>query len=646
MLNPQQEKAVNYKDGYAFVTAVPGSGKTRVLTERTVELIRSGVNPKNILCITFTNKAAKEMKERIATRLGEEVSSKIWVSTFHSMGAQILRQEWKKVPKYKKNFSVISSDDQITIVQKAIDELGYIASKKRGDGGVDPRGVISAIGKKKDLLMTDSEFEDEVPEEIYLIFKYYKDYLIKSNSMDFGDLLYITYLLLKHKQSVKNKYAKRFQYIMVDECQDLNYCQYQIVQQLASEHHNLMLIGDCDQSIYRFRQADPSHVMGYLGEKNAETLPLSYNYRSTKSILRCADALIKNNSSRIAETLETPNNDGSFVKHVDFEYYTKEADWVADEIQSLIKSGYKASDFAILYRTNASSRNFEQSLRVRGIDCKVIGGKSFFDRFVVKTCIHYLEFYANPNNSLAFHKIINHPKRSIASGMVSKIEQYCFDNECSVIEALENIDEIELESFGKKRKLEIHNFYEALRQKQDDDDLPLADLAERIYEESGLVDYYTDMEDAQVAKSGKSSHLEVYDSFMTMLREWDKRKKNGTVNKFLEYVNLQTSNDEVDGSDSVKLMTMHTSKGLEFPVVFIVGVEEGSIPHKFSLSTNDVRDLEEERRLFYVGVTRAEDLLYITSCQKRMQWGSTVQMEPSRFIKEAKRGGSIMTLRN
>jgi DNA helicase-2/ATP-dependent DNA helicase PcrA len=643
MLNPQQDKAVKYKNGYAFVTSVPGSGKTRVLTERTVELINSGVDPRNILCITFTNKAAKEMRERISNRLGDETASKIWISTFHAMGAKILRTEVKKVPNYDKHFTVIDSDDQKTIVEKGADELGYLVQSKKNKNGIDARKVLNAIGRKKDLLQRDGEFMEEVEEEVYEIYQYYKQYLLKANCMDFGDLLYILYLVFKHKHSVRKKYANRFKFIMVDECQDLNFCQYEICKQLASVHHNLMLIGDCDQSIYRFRQADPKHVMGYVGEKEVDVLPLSYNYRSTKSILRAAEAVIKRNSGRVAESLETTNSDGEFVKLVNFDYYTREAEWVSEEIESLIDSGYKPSDIAILYRVNAWSRDFEQALRMKGINCKVIGGKSFFDLSVVKTCIHYLQFYSNPNNSLSFHKVINKPRRSIANEMVNRIEDYCFENECSVIEALENIDEIDIKSFGKKRKHEIHKFYEALRQREDDEDLPISQLAERIYTESGLYDYFEDMA-KDGSKQGRSSSLEIYDSFMTMLREWDK-KKNPSIEKFLEFINLQTTNDEVDSSESVKMMTMHTSKGLEYPVVFVVGVEEDNIPHKFSLETNQLEDLEEERRLFYVGMTRAQDLLYITNARKRMRWGSTILCNPSRFIQEMKTSGAVMTAR-
>jgi DNA helicase-2/ATP-dependent DNA helicase PcrA len=435
---------------------------------------------------------------------------------------------------------------------------------------------------------------------------------------------------------------------MVDECQDLNFCQYQIVHQLASVHKNLMLIGDCDQSIYRFRQADPSHVMNYLKGEEVEMLPLSFNYRSTKSIIRCADAVIKRNASRVSEKLETENSDGEFVKLINFGHYSGESKFVADEIQSLIRSGYKASDVAILYRTNASSREFEQALRMRGIDCKIIGGRSFFDLQVIKTCIHYLQFYSNPNNSLSFHKVINKPRRSIANEMVNRIEEYCFDNECCVITALEEIDEIKIKSFGKKRKHEIHKFYEALRPKSGDEDMPLRDLAERIYKDAGLLDYFNDLatKGKGEADRGKSSALDLYDSFMTMLSEWDKKDKGTrSLDKFLEFINLQTSNDDSDTGDSVKMMTMHTSKGLEFPVVFIVGVEEGTIPHKFSLQTNMKEDVEEERRLFYVGMTRAEEKLYVTNCSKRMLWGSLYEAKPSRFIDEMKSSGAVTTLR-
>lgn len=643
-LNKQQVEAVKFKDGYGFVTAVPGSGKTRVLTERAVELLSNGVSPFNILCITFTNKAAREMRGRVERRLGKD-ASKLWISTFHSMGAKILRKEIAKVPHYSADFTIIDPDDQLAIIEKGAEALGYGVKNKKNKDGVDARYIMGAINAKKDMLTSDEEFKENHDPETCQIFDYYKQYLIRSNCMDFGDLLYILYLLLFHKKSVRRKYGKRFQYIMVDECQDLNYCQYEIVKMLAEEHNNLVLIGDCDQSIYRFRQADPKHVKRFLGEMEVNQLPLSYNYRSTKNIIRCAEAVIKNNSSRVSDKLDTVNEDGEFVSAVTFYDYMNESKWVANEIENLrTHKGYEYSDFALLYRTNAMSRSFEQDLRIRGIPCKVIGGKSFFDLVTVKTCINYLQFYLNPNNVLAFHKIINKPRRSIAAEITNTIEKYCFNHGCTIIEAIENIDSIDIDKIGAKRRAALSHFYDVMKQ-QEDLSGPIFPIAERIFNDSGLVDYFEQLDSSSKKsdKQGRSGSAEIYQSFMTMIKEWD-NANGGGIAGFLEHINLQTSNDQVDESDCVKLMTLHTSKGLEFPVVFVVAVEEDLIPHKFSLESQDPEDVEEERRLFYVGMTRAKKLLYLTTCKKRATYGKIDMRVPSRFLHEAKRGGAIVSV--
>ncbi|MFW5890602.1 MAG: ATP-dependent helicase [bacterium] len=646
-LNPQQKKAVNYRNGYGFVTAVPGSGKTRILTERTVALLREGVPPENILCITFTNKAANEMKKRIKNSIGSRAAKRLWISTFHSMGAKILRSEIAKVPHYDSNFTIIDADDQKSIIERGADELGYKVKTRNNKKGIDVREIISKISYKKDKLLTDDEFAEENDEITVQLFQFYKDYLLRSNCMDFGDLLYILYLLMKHKKSVLRKYSRRFQYIMVDECQDLNFCQYEIIKMLSQEHGNLVLIGDCDQSIYRFRQADPKHVQKYLSEKEVDLLPLSFNYRSTKKIVKCAESVIKNNKSRVSDNLETINEEGDYVKLIYFNHSMEEDKWVASEINKICNTGqYNYGDIAILYRTNATSRNFEQSLRMNHIPCKVIGGKSFFDLVVVKTCLNYLEFYNNPNNILAFHKIINKPRRSIATEMVNRIEKYCLDNKIHIIDALKNIDDLNIPSIGDKRKEQLSEFQRSMEKKPDDNSI--LEIAERIFKDSGLIDYIDEL-DSKYTKSdnlkGRSSPLDIYDSFMEMLQEWDK-SENGSLDSFLEFINLQTTNDEVDNSDSVKLMTLHTSKGLEYPVVFIVGIEEGMIPHKFSIETGDPEDIEEERRLFYVGMTRAEKQLYLTSSLSRSFYRNTEKSKTSRFINEAKMSGSIISQRH
>jgi DNA helicase-2/ATP-dependent DNA helicase PcrA len=639
VLNPQQQKAVDYQDGFGFVTAVPGSGKTRVLSERTVKMIKKGVEPERILCITFTNKAAKEMKERIEKRVGEDISKRLWVSTFHSMGAKILRQEVDRVPFYNKSFTIIDDGDQHSIMEKCAGELGFDAKKRGNPNGIDLKNIVYAINAKKDKLQNQASFAEDHDEETVKLANAYKEYLLKTNCMDFGDLIYITYLLFKKRASVLEKYSKRFKYIMVDECQDLNHCQYELVKQLCSYHNNLVLIGDCDQSIYRFRQADPQNVFKYMKEKKVDMLPLSLNYRSSKTIVRCAEAVIKNNASRVSENIETGNKEGHPVHMILTDAGSNEQELVAKEIKELCSGkGFNYSDIAILYRVNALSRGFEQSLRMSNIPCKVIGGRSYFDLEIVKTCISYLQFYENPNNVLAFYKIANKPRRAIADEMVKRIEEYSFEHNCDIIHALNNINDIDIESFGAKRKQSVNKLRESLEKEENDS---VYETAVRIFSKSGYEDYIQVIDDKakDKASSGKSSPMQIYDSFMTMLAEWDENVGTG-LGKFLEYINLQSGPDEVDESNSVKLMTMHSSKGLEFPVVFLVCVEEDNHPHKFSKETGDLEDIEEERRLFYVGMTRAKKRLYATFVNSRMTYGKYERRIPSRFLTEMENGGA------
>jgi DNA helicase-2/ATP-dependent DNA helicase PcrA len=635
-------------DSHSFIANGFVNHNTRVLTQRTIKLLEDGVPPEEILAITFTNKAAKEMKNRIKLAVGEDLSKRIFVSTFHSMGAKILRKEVAKLPYYDRDFSILDTEDQKTVIKRGIDNLGLVQKGRKNRNGVDVYSVLSKISAKKDKLETDEEFSDTVDETTFAVYQYYKDYLLNTNCMDFGDLLYIFYKLLKHKGSVRRKYSDRFKFIMVDECQDLNFCQYEIVNMLSSVHGNLMLIGDIDQSIYRFRQADPKHVGTFLNTKEVSLLPLSYNYRSTKNILRSADALIRHNSGRTGEKLETVNDYGNEVGMACFNRDLEESKWVAKEIYKLANQmNLKYSDFAILYRTNALSRSFEQSLRMLSIPCKIIGGKSFFDLVVVKTAIAYLHFYNNPNNVLSFVKVINKPRRAIGEEIVKCIEDYCIKNDKDIVYALENIDDLEITGIGVKRKNSLHQFYNAMK-KNEDSEVSVFETAERIFKESGYFDYIQELDaldEEKDEKNGKSGAEQVLESFMSMLKEWDQSRKGG-LSEFLEYVNLQTSVDEVDNLESVKMMTMHTSKGLEFPVVFVVGVEDGIVPHKLSIDTHDPIDIEEERRLFYVGMTRAEKQLYITYSNHRMNYGKLEPKIPSRFLREVRLGGAVRMIRN
>jgi len=635
-LNKQQEKAVAFKDGYSFITSCPGSGKTRVLTERTIKLLNDGVFPENILCITFTNKAANEMKSRIEKVVGPHITKRLWVSTFHSMGAKILRNEVVELkPHYKANFTILDASDQETILKKGAESICLKTKSNKDKSGVDIGMVLSKINYKKDTLQSDDEFAEKNDINVCQLYKFYKDYLKSNNCMDFGDLLCVTYRLLLKRDHVRNKYSDRFHYIMVDECQDLNYCQYEVVKLLSKNHNNLMLIGDCDQSIYRFRQADPTNVLSFVKECQADTIALSLNYRSTKNILDCASTLINHNTNRISEKLYTINDFGDNVKVYGFSYSLQEEDWIANQIKTLVKDKYSYKDIAILYRTNIMSRGIEQKLRYSKIPCKVVNGSGFFEYVVVKLCINYLRFYANPKNSIAFNKIVNCPRRSIADEMVNRLSEYCVNNNCTLMEALSNLDYINIKSIGGKRKEELKKFFKIMSVNEEND-TSLIKIAERIFKDSGLYEYIENISNTTQPGDvvrGISSALDIYSSFMTMVKEWS-AGESGDINEFLEYINLQTDTDDIKDENKVKLMTMHSAKGLEFPVVIIAGADNGIIPHKYALTSDDPDDIEEERRLFYVAITRAQDKLFITQSQCRPSYNGPIYYDKSMFLNE------------
>ena len=633
-LNEQQKAAINFKKGNAFVTSVPGSGKTTMLTSRAISLLKDGVHPQNILCITFTNKAANEMKNRIVNSIGDaSISKHMWIKTFHSLAANILRKDCDSLG-YIRDFTILDVDDQKTIMKKGADDLGFKVQNKKNRNGVDINKLLSKISYKKDTLESDEKFFERVSEDEAHIYNYYEEYLTNSNSMDFGDLLLNLHYLFNNNENVLKKYSKRFEYIMVDECQDLNVCQYEIAKMISSYHNNLMFIGDIDQSIYKFRQADPKNIQNFIKQNEVTTLPLSYNYRSSKKILKCAENLINNNDDRIKMNLNTLNDNGDNVKIIYSKNHKDESKYVAEEIRNLKnKYQYKWSDFAILYRTNTLGRDFEQQLRSNSIPCRVIGGTSFFDFKVVKICLNYLQLYSNPYNTLAFNKVINKPRRSIDEKTLSYIEKYCFKNRLTIVEALEDIDIIDIANIGPKRKKELRKFHQVMKVDENKDN-NLYNTAKRIFEDSGLYDFILSL-DGSDANKNKSvgNNEEVYESFMDMLADWDEGEKGG-LDSFLEYINLQTNNDKVDNQNSVKLMTMHTAKGLEFPAVFVVCAEEGFVPHQFSIDSGLKDEIEEERRLFYVAMTRAKKHLYTTFSQNRMQFGKLKPRNVSRFIKE------------
>ena len=629
-LNNMQKEAVLQTEGAVLLLAGAGSGKTRVLTHRIAYLIQKGVRPFNILAITFTNKAAKEMKERV-TNICEE-GNQVLVSTFHSLCVRILRRDIDKIG-YTNRFTIYDADDAERLIKEIMKEY------KINDDLLSPKSVINEISRQKDKLITATTYAQNVSGDfrkklIADIYRAYEDRLKSNNSLDFDDLIFKTIQLFANNTDVLDYYQERFKYIMVDEYQDTSTSQYTLVKMLCNKYKNICVVGDDDQSIYGWRGADINNILDFEKDfKGAKVIKLEQNYRSSKVILDAANSVIKNNFGRKDKSLWTENNEGSLINYEKCNSDKEEANFIANTILNKIKDGYDYKDFAILYRTNSLSRVLEEQLVFLSIPYKLYGGVNFYGRKEIKDIISYLKILENPSDDISLKRIINVPKRGIGDASILKASEYAQENNISLLEALANADKIE--GLGRKTKA-VSDFYSLIEKFiEKSKSLSIADLIDYILEETGYIEELR-KEDTEEAY-GRISNLE---EFVSKAVEYEENIENEeeSLTSFLEEISLVADIDNMEEGDNVvTLMTLHSSKGLEFPVVFIVGFEEGIFPTYRALTSPNPSDIEEERRLLYVGITRAKQELFITNAKSRLQHGRYISNAPSSFFKEIPR---------
>ncbi|WP_409252705.1 DNA helicase PcrA [Bacillus sp. SCS-153A] len=627
-MNPQQAEAVKATEGPLLIMAGAGSGKTRVLTHRIAYLmVEKGVNPYNILAITFTNKAAREMKDRIGNILGG-VAEEIWISTFHSMCVRILRRDIDRIG-FNRNFTILDSTDQLSVIKSILKDKNIDPKK------FDPRSVLGSISSAKNELKTAEEFSkdagsyfDNVVSDVY---EEYQKRLRKNQALDFDDLIMTTIQLFQRVPEVLEFYQRKFQYIHVDEYQDTNRAQYMLVKMMASRFQNLCVVGDSDQSIYRWRGADIANILSFEKDyPRANVILLEQNYRSTKTILHAANDVIQKNSNRKPKNLWTENTQGEKITYYRGDSEQSEAQFVAGKIKEMTDSGKrKFSDFAILYRTNAQSRVMEEILLKSNIEYSIVGGVKFYDRKEIKDILAYLRLIANPDDDISLRRVINVPKRGIGSTSLDKIANYAAMNDLSMMQALEEADFIGLSPKITKSVIEFKDLVKGYTQMQEY--LSVTELVEEILEKSG----YREMLKAEKSIEAQS-RLENIDEFLSVTKSFEDSNDDKSLVAFLTDLALVADIDKLDDDeqpqDAVILMTLHAAKGLEFPVVFLMGLEEGVFPHSRSLM--DEEEMEEERRLAYVGITRAEEELFLTNAQMRTLFGQTKMNPVSRFIAE------------
>jgi DNA helicase II / ATP-dependent DNA helicase PcrA len=627
-LNPEQQKAVKATDGPLLLMAGAGSGKTRVLTHRIGYLmVEKGVNPYNILAITFTNKAAREMRDRIRKMMGG-AADEIWISTFHSMCVRILRRDIDRMG-FNRNFTILDTTDQQSVIK------GILKDKNIDPKKFDPRAILGAISSAKNELLDTEEYAkqaggyfDQVVSDVYTE---YQKRLRKNQALDFDDLIMMTIQLFTRVPDVLEYYQRKFQYIHVDEYQDTNRAQYMLVKMLAARFKNLCVVGDSDQSIYRWRGADIANILSFEKDyPNARVILLEQNYRSTKRILLAANKVIEKNTNRKAKNLWTENDEGNKICYYRADSEQGEAQFVIGKIKEMVDSGKrKASDIAILYRTNAQSRVMEEALLKSNIEYAIVGGIKFYDRKEIKDILGYLRLIANPNDDISFIRVINVPKRGVGSSSLDKIAAFAASHGISLFEAINSIELIGLSPKITKACREFRDLINWYSQMQEY--LSVTELVEEVLEKSG----YREMLKAEKTIESQS-RLENLEELLSVTKNFEEVNEDKSLVGFLTDLALVADIDKLDDdgkpADSVVLMTLHSAKGLEFPVVFLIGLEEGVFPHSRSLM--EEAEMEEERRLAYVGITRAEQDLYITNAQMRTLFGRTSMNAASRFINE------------
>ena len=610
-LNDKQKEAVEHKNGPCLVLAGAGSGKTRVLTERIVNLINEGVSPYNILAITFTNKAAKEMRDRVEVKLGDMANS-IFIGTFHSFGLRILRENYYDIG-YSSNITILDSDDSKSLIKRILKEENLDPKE------FDVKHIISRISSSKNDGVSPSEYKKlflrEDDQVIAMVYEKYLKLLKENNSVDFDDLLLKPVELFKKHPEILEKYQYKFQYILVDEYQDTNSIQYELCKLLAKKYENIFVVGDANQSIYSWRNADYRNILNFEKDyKDAKTVLLEENYRSTNYILKAANSVIKRNTEGKKLNLWTSSGDGDKLDYIRVEDEIKEVYFVTDKIKDLVSLGYSYNDFCILYRTNAQSRTVEEAFVRSNIPYNIIGSYYFYNRKEIKDLIAYLNLIYNKNDSVSLERVINVPKRGIGPKAIDSIRMKSSENGISMFDAIDSGKELE----WKKVILELI---------EDSKNMGLEELIENVLVKTGLRAEYelsNNLED-----ESKVENLNEFKSVAVSFEEsgiYD-------LETFLENIMLVADAGQYkENKDAVNIMTLHSAKGLEFKVVFILGMEEGVFPHQRSFES--LSELEEERRLCYVGITRAKSKLYLLSARRRTLYGKTNATVESRFIKE------------
>ena len=630
LLNKEQYEGATTVEGQVLILAGAGSGKTRVLTYRMAHMIDDlGIFPYKILAITFTNKASKEMRDRVKAIVGER-ADKMWISTFHSTCVRILRREIEHLG-YKKNFTIYDSSDQKTLVTECMKILSI------NDKDIAAKEIIAKIGRAKDKMQSPESFKREFESnfrenKIADVYMMYQKKLKENNAMDFDDLISKTVELFKKNPDVLEFYQRKFQYIMVDEYQDTNGAQYELVKLLAQKYKNICVVGDDDQCIYAWRGADVTNILDFEKDyPNAKVIKLEENYRSKDNILQAANTVIKNNSNRKSKALRTEQEAGNKIKIYRAFDDRAEADFVSKMICDIKSQEQKTNDdFAILYRTNAQSRIFEETLRRRGLAYKIVGGTRFYDRKEIKDLLCYLKTILNPQDDISLKRIINVPKRSIGDATVNKVQEFALDFELNLWDGLSQARTIA--SLTPRNANMIEKFTELMDNFMAlSETVPVSVLIETILEDTGYL--------SELAKSDEiedKSRIENLKELVSDAVDFEKTSEDKSLAAYLEKVSLVQDTDKLEdeenGEGSVVLMTIHSAKGLEFPVVFMVGMENGLFPSVSDLDRED--QMEESRRLCYVAITRAKESLYITSAEIRRVFGRTVSYSQSDFISE------------
>lgn len=619
-LNDKQKEALLYNEGPLLILAGAGSGKTKVVTSKIAYLIENDVPSWRILAITFTNKAAREMRERVAMLIDEDVSP-MWIGTFHAICVRILRKNIENLG-YGSNYNIYDRADQNTIIKESYKELNI--NKEI----YNSRTILSKISSWKNEELTPSEVLDVNKEDIFnfnagKIYEFYQNKLKENNALDFDDLLIKTVEVLREFPDVREFYQNKFKYIFVDEYQDTNSIQYKLIKLFCGKAPNLTVVGDNDQSIYKWRGADISNILNFQKDfPGAKIIKLEQNYRSTQNILDVANSVIKNNPQELSKSLWTKRQGGEKVYYKEFSVSNEEEFAVTNKILGLNYKGYSFEDMAILYRTNAQSRGFEESLSREGINYKIVGGLRFYDRAEVKDIMAYLKVINNPLDEIALLRIINKPKRGIGDSSIEKIRDYAINNNLSMFEVIKNIENYEdLNVRAKKNIKSFANLINLLIERKDS--LNVGELAELVVDES---QYVEDLKNQNTLEA--RTKISNIDELISNIMSYDKET---SLSDYLSNMSLLTDVDKTSDAKGVNLMTVHAAKGLEFKIVFLVGMEEGLFP---IIRQDEDEDIEEERRLCYVAITRAEDLLFISSSKTRYLYGKMTPKIKSRFINE------------